>query len=816
MALRVTRPTARPSAPADPRAAASAALAREDLAAYRSLFADTGAVTDVHERYRTRKAILEAGLAGGGAEAPRAVAQRFATVAGIVLDVLEDDPREPVLLNFAAVALYELGAWPAAEALFRAAQRLSPTLPHVRDNLAALAQIRRAGRRPQVPAAVAVVLPKLARRAERCASAAQPVKGLTLSLCMIVRDEEEMLPRSLAAVRDAVDEIIVVDTGSVDRTVEIARSFGARVIEREWTGSFAEARNASLDAATGDWVMYLDADEVLVAGDAERLRALTGRTWREAFHLVETNFTGELGAGTAVTHNALRVFRNRPEYRFEGRIHEQISTQLPNDLPERFEGTDVRVEHYGYLGVVRDQKDKSRRNIELLQRQRDEDAEEPAFLHFNLGSEYAAIEENESALQSFERAWELMRARPEREHYGYTPALVSRLVRARRLCGRAAEAIELADEGLALLPGFTDLVFEQAHAAEQLGDRDRAAALLERCVEMGDAPSRYTATAGCGSYLALVALAGLRREAGDVAVARALLARCLDEHPGYIGAVAPYASAVLADDVAPEQVVREMAGRSGRLSAIARFLLGMALYEAGHAEAAEGQFRIVVDAQPNNVAARVALAESVLSQRRWAEAAEIAAGVADGVPLAGAARRTELFARIVAGDQEAAERAALRARSDLAAGELAGYDAWRRLAAGQHASVAPADAAPALAVALEALLRVEELDPVASLLAAIDHTAVPPRMRRELLAGIYLRRGFLESAAEEWMEACHEDGPDADALVGLAQVAWAQGLHDDALVFAREAEALDPGHPVAAGLAERLLGALPALASSPV
>jgi hypothetical protein len=111
---------------------------------------------------------------------------------------------------------------------------------------------------------------------------------------------------------------------------------------------------------------------------------------------------------------------------------------------------------------------------------------------------------------------------------------------------------------------------------------------------------------------------------------------------------------------------------------------------------------------------------------------------------------------------------------------------------------------------------VEELDPVASLLAAIDRTAVPPRMRRELLAGIYLRRGFLESAAEEWMEACHEDGPDADALVGLAQVAWAQGLHDDALVFAREAEALDPGHPVAAGLAERLLGALPALASSPV
>ena len=150
---------------------------------------------------------------------------------------------------------------------------------------------------------------------------------------MIVRDEEEMLPRCLAAVRDAVDEIIVVDTGSTDRTIEIARSFGAKVIEREWTGSFADARNASFDAATGDWVMFLDADEVLVADDAQRLREILGRTWREAFYLVETNFTGELGDGTAVTHNAMRVFRNRPEYRFEGRIHEQIAHNLPSGRP---------------------------------------------------------------------------------------------------------------------------------------------------------------------------------------------------------------------------------------------------------------------------------------------------------------------------------------------------------------------------------------------------------------------------------------------------------------------------------------------------
>src|SRR3954470_20522521 len=462
MALRLNRPTA---APVDPRAAAAAALVREDLAAYGDLFAGTAAQDDAHARYGARRSILEAGLRGPERQAPKATAQRFAAVAGVALDALEDEPREPVFLNYAGVAFYELGSYTAAEALFRAAQRLSPTLEHVRENVDALVARRRAGRRPSLPAAASAVLPALARRAERCAAAAQPVEGLTLSLCMIVRDEEEMLPRSLAAARKAVDEIIVVDTGSTDRTIEIARSFGAKLIEREWTGSFADARNASFEAATGDWVMYLDADEVLVSDDAQRLREVLGRTWREAFYLVETNFTGELGDGTAVTHNALRVFRNRPEYRFEGRIHEQISQHLPSGQPERIEMTDVRIEHYGYLGVVRDAKDKSRRNLELLERQLDEDGEEAGFVHFNIGSEYAALGENANARASFERAWAAMRDRPDVAAYGYVPSLIGSLVRARRLTGAPEAAVELADEGLRMLPGFTDLVFEQAEAA---------------------------------------------------------------------------------------------------------------------------------------------------------------------------------------------------------------------------------------------------------------------------------------------------------------------------------------------------------------
>src|SRR6202034_1203390 len=119
---------------------------------------------------------------------------------------------------------------------------------------------------------------ELSKRARRIGDRAKPAEGMRLSLVMIVRDEEEMLPRTLEAIRPAVDEMINVDTGSTDSTIEIAKSFGAAVIAREWTGSFSEARNASLEAATGDWWIYLDADEVLVSEDVDKLRALKGQT----------------------------------------------------------------------------------------------------------------------------------------------------------------------------------------------------------------------------------------------------------------------------------------------------------------------------------------------------------------------------------------------------------------------------------------------------------------------------------------------------------------------------------------------------------
>ena len=401
-------------------------LGAGDLPGYGELFDRLAAVEDPQRRYWAGIGMLERGLEAS-AQANRgrvALLELFAALADGALTMLEHEPREPKLLNYAGIALYELWGLEGAEALFKATRRLDPQLREAAGNLAEVRARKRLLHSARKRTPLHAAIPALTRRALAVAERAQPAQGLTLSLCMIVRDEQEMLPRCLAAVADAVDEIVVVDTGSRDATIEIARSFGARVIEREWTGSFADARNVSFDAATGDWVMYLDADEVLVREDAPVLRALTGRTWREAFYLCETNYTGVLDAGTAVTHNALRVFRNRPEYRFEGRLHEQIANRLPGYLPERLEASPVRVEHYGYLGVVRDSRGKAQRNIELLRMQQRESAPTP-FLHFNLGSEYAAAGDGPAALAEFERAWSLLQSLADRDSYEFAPAIAA-------------------------------------------------------------------------------------------------------------------------------------------------------------------------------------------------------------------------------------------------------------------------------------------------------------------------------------------------------------------------------------------------------
>ena len=776
-------------------------LARGELDAWRRLFADASERADAQRRYEAQLALIDAALRASQHCNEITATRIFAALAEETLTILEREPSEPVLLNLAGVACYELWALDAAQALFRAALRLDQTIQDARRNLSQIGERRRAMGRRRRPLHAAV--PALLGRARAVAGAARPASGLTLSLCMIVRDEEQMLPRCLAAAAPAVDEIVIVDTGSNDRTIEIARSFGARVIEQEWTGSFSDARNVSFDAASSDWIVYLDADEVLEADDVDALRALTGQTWREAFYLVETSWIGQEGDGSSIVNNALRMFRNRPEYRFKDRLHEQILHTLPTYVPGRIECSPVRISHYGYLGSVRKAKEKSQRNLELLQRQAAETAPS-AFLHFNLGSEYAAAGDYTAAAAELQSARSMLIDDASLKATHYAPSLLTRLVTSLRLAGRLAQARTVAAEALELFGDLTDIVLAQGRIAQALGDEPEAVALYRRCIEMGDAPAKYGAMVGAGTFLPRVALAELHLARDEAGASRELLAWCVEHHPTFLALAGLYATALLRDGVAPADALVELE-RLESLPAIVRFTIATAFANAGQPAAAAEQYLVGLSGAPENHAARVALAELWLTQGEWEQAAQQARRVPAADPVGGQACRIELCAVIGREGADGAAAALARAeQAGLSRAELEVFGAWAATAAGAALpDQLPLGGAPAIVVALETLLHGGDATRFQQLLPALERTPLPERERREALAQMYLAHGLLAAAAQEWMAAA-APSPDARALAGLALVAERKEMTLDARTLATGALELDHSCEAARELLARL------------
>src|SRR5579875_536126 len=187
-------------------ARARGALGAEDFGGYRSVLAEASELAETQHRYRTELLVLEQGILHARSASDSAAVQTFVAVADGALTILDREPSEPVLLLYAGVACYEVWALEGARALFGAAARLDPSLPDLARNRDELAR-RLRGRRPARPLHNAV--PGLVRRAREVAGRARAASDLTLSLCMIVKDEAQMLPRCLEAVRPAVDEIIV-------------------------------------------------------------------------------------------------------------------------------------------------------------------------------------------------------------------------------------------------------------------------------------------------------------------------------------------------------------------------------------------------------------------------------------------------------------------------------------------------------------------------------------------------------------------------------------------------------------------------------
>lgn len=310
---------------------------------------------------------------------------------------------------------------------------------------------------------------------------------------MIVKNEANTLGTCLESVRAIADEIVVADTGSTDATMEVAKSYGARVFAIPWNDDFAEARNRSVAAATGDWLLHLDADEALDTDGARRIRELVDddglaadaveltlanycddpRAWR--WVAVEAGNPFARGHAGYIRVGLLRLFRNRRGFEYREPVHENI-TESVIERGGRVLQTDIIVHHYGYDPADRRDSEKGRRYLAIARTKCGQRPDDPKAWH-DLGEQALA-------------------------------------------CGRAEEAEDACRKALALDPTYLPAVMSLANLLLNRGALLEAKPLLESLAAGEGAPEH-----------ARIALAAIECREGQPESARNRLNHVLEREP---------------------------------------------------------------------------------------------------------------------------------------------------------------------------------------------------------------------------------------------------------------------------------------------
>jgi tetratricopeptide (TPR) repeat protein len=281
---------------------------------------------------------------------------------------------------------------------------------------------------------------------------------LTISAVLIVRDEEKTLASCLTSLRGVVDEIVVVDTGSQDRTIEVARCFTEVIDHFTWVDDFSAARNYALERAHGDYVLSIDADQEILERDKARghLDAFMRAHPPEVVGTVQIHSPFYLGGKPQQEIEVAHRFFVRGCYRYEGSIHEQL---VPVSGKKEAAPTGVRLFHTGYTHAPSSPENKAHRNKRMLCKELEKHPHDEYYL-YQLGRSHFSLEEFEQAVGAFERALnaiDFTRGEPPR--------------------GRTGASIAA--------PVLTDLLALAAYAYVNVAALGRARTLLETHQDLG-------------------------------------------------------------------------------------------------------------------------------------------------------------------------------------------------------------------------------------------------------------------------------------------------------------------------------------------
>ncbi len=307
---------------------------------------------------------------------------------------------------------------------------------------------------------------------------------------MIAKNEERHLSRCLESVQGLVNEIVLVDTGSTDRTVQIARSFGAQVLDFAWQDDFSAARNHSLEAAGGDWILVIDADESIAARDHARIRAWLRRERLDAVtasqrHYLPSGFVVGWQPGPGgyeeggpypgfVDVTCRRLFRNRPALRFKSRVHEELVSKDPHRPLAQAQG-DWVIHHFGKAGstdLLRSKGDAYLR-MGLL---KVSDAPRDPLAHYELGIQYSELQDWDAAIPCFERALAL------KPRFRDSQLQLAVCYRKRGDCEKALDALTIAKRTLSRYA--PEIAVEEGLVHQQLADPAAAEAAFRRALAL--------------------------------------------------------------------------------------------------------------------------------------------------------------------------------------------------------------------------------------------------------------------------------------------------------------------------------------------
>jgi glycosyltransferase involved in cell wall biosynthesis/tetratricopeptide (TPR) repeat protein len=360
---------------------------------------------------------------------------------------------------------------------------------------------------------------------------AETQSGARISLCMIARDEEPRLGDCLRSIAPYVDELIVVDTGSTDRTREVARECGAQVYDLPWPDSFAAARNASIDLATGDWIFWMDADDVISPECGAGLRKLVAQhPQHDAAYHIAVHIPPGPGEFSPSVVDHVKLFPNRPDLRFEHRIHEQILPALRRvGLDLRF--SDLYVTHQNYDRSDEGQAKKRRRDYRLLELDLLDRPDHP-FVLFNLGMTYLyATKEYELAAHYLRRSL---------DHSHPADSIVRKayaMLGTARICqGEWEAAIQANEEGRRHYPADAELLFQAGQVYQQLGRFDQGRRCLEQLTEGQEDEHYRSVDVGLRTYRGRHELALLFRRMGDAPHCEQVLREIAAQQPSYLTA----------------------------------------------------------------------------------------------------------------------------------------------------------------------------------------------------------------------------------------------------------------------------------------